>query len=246
MATPNKVSLEVLAEVFRRWNLGESQGQIAEALGLNRGTVATHLRRNLEVSTPRAWGGGRRSLQRTRKTKALPPPVEYPDNPPKVSMPCELSPGESARFWSKVAAPNETGCRLWLASCKPDGSGQFGTAISPSESSYRVAWRLAYGPIPEGKQINHRCDVRACNEPTHLWLGTQAENLADMAAKGRRLGRGGIPGEDNVTAKLTWEIVREIRHVRENQGLTVKQLATRFKISPSQVSNIINHRQWIE
>lgn len=72
--------------------------------------------------------------------------------------------------------------------------------------------------------------------------------MADMAAKGRsRRGRGdGQKGEDNVAAKLTWEIVREIRALRETKGLPLYELAKRFKISKAQASNITTYKQWVE
>lgn len=249
MGTPNKVTPEVQAELLRLWTEGSSQKQIAERLGLNRSSVMNHLRSLLGVETPDWWkGSGRVALIRPVQPKDLPPPVIYPENPPRLTTPCELSPGEAARFWVKVAAPNENGCRLWLASVQTNGAGQFGTIESPSETAYRVAWRLTYGPIPEGRQVNHRCDVRLCCEPTHFWLGTQAENLADMAAKGRaRQGQHqGAKGEDNVTAKLTWEKVRALRQTRAQQGLTVKQLAKRFGIGASQVSRILTNKCWLE
>jgi hypothetical protein len=51
--------------------------------------------------------------------------------------------------------------------------------------AHRLAWERAYGPVPDGMKVLHRCDVRNCIEPTHLFLGTQGDNVADMMAKGR-------------------------------------------------------------
>jgi hypothetical protein len=248
MATPNKVSIQVLIEILRRWEAGETVLEISKALSLYKGTVSTHLRRALGIDTPEAWleNGGRVVLAnpKRKRTKQLPLPVQYPDNPPQLTAANELVAGEADRFWRKVAAPNERGCRLWQAATFPDGSGEFGAL--DTQLAYRVAWRLTYGPIPENKQINHRCDVRACVEPTHLWLGTQAENMADMAAKGRRKGISGISGEDNATAKINWKVVREIRTLRERDGMALYKLASKFGISRSQVHNIITYKQWLE
>lgn len=87
------------------------------------------------------------------------------------------------RFWAKVAPPNEKGCRLWTSAIGRYGYGAISGA--PESRAHRLAWRLTHGPIPPGMWVLHHCDVRACCNVDHLFLGTAADNTADMIAKGR-------------------------------------------------------------
>jgi hypothetical protein len=94
------------------------------------------------------------------------------------------------RFWSKVNRDRLSDCWLWTASTMSDfGYGQFTVRCAPGPQrhlyAHRVSWELAHGPIPNGLQILHRCDVPLCVNPDHLFLGTQADNLIDARQKGR-------------------------------------------------------------
>ncbi len=235
-----KLTAEQKKEVLRRWRNGETQVSLAIAFGVDQTTVSHHLRRMTKESTAQEWGvhGGRNFL---RRPEAVAPRFIPPKNPPKLRHPHEVTAGEARRFWELVRAKNENGCRLWNGYRQSAfGYGYF-TAEGQTHLAHRVAWRLSFGPIPDGKQVNHSCDVRPCVSPDHLWVGTGSENMRDMVAKGRHRDRRGIPK----AASITWAEVREIRALR-GSGWTVEAMATRFRISKAQVSNIINHRQWKE
>lgn len=91
------------------------------------------------------------------------------------------------RFEEKFEPIPWSGCWIWLAATSKCGYGRFGVGGHTGNlfPAHRIAWQLYRGEIPEGFEVAHRCDVRTCVNPDHLWLATHAENMADMMAKGR-------------------------------------------------------------
>lgn len=88
------------------------------------------------------------------------------------------------RFLRRTMPEPNSGCLIWTASCKRLGYGQF-KLNGKMEPAHRISYKLFRGKI--GKlNVLHKCDVRCCVEPSHLFLGTQIDNIADMDAKGRR------------------------------------------------------------
>jgi len=90
------------------------------------------------------------------------------------------------RFWDKVViGPN---CWVWVGACDSNGYGRVRRERREDgvEGAQRMSWILANGPIPDGLFVLHHCDNPPCVRPKHLFLGTQADNLADCISKGRR------------------------------------------------------------
>lgn len=95
------------------------------------------------------------------------------------------------RFWSKVnkngpvVRPEIGACWIWTAYLDPDGYGRIGIGQRAAKSQ-RVAWVLAHGEIPvETPHVLHRCDNPPCVNPSHLFLGTQRDNMRDCRDKSR-------------------------------------------------------------
>jgi hypothetical protein len=142
---------------------------------------------------------------------------------------------DEARFWDKVKKTD--GCWLWTGAIDVHGYGEMHLG-SQTPRAHRLSWMLANGPIPDGLFVCHQCDNRACVRPSHLFLGTNQENLDDMKAKGRKQ-----KGEQCPKSKLTQEEVLAIRADIE-RGQTVKGTARKYGICPHSVRDIRNRVSW--
>lgn len=150
------------------------------------------------------------------------------------------------RFVKKVSPPNEMGCSLWIASKSRKGYGVFYPIRTTYTPAHRFAWELSNNKkIPVGMLVCHKCDIPACCNPDHLFLGTPSDNMRDMFSKGRamcQINPGNVPrGEDHCHAKLTDKQVVEIWNLRQG-GLTQSKISDMYGISQSCVS-LISRRE---
>lgn len=137
---------------------------------------------------------------------------------------------------NSMPEPN-SGCVLWLGWVGHKGHG-LTTWKKKTMHAHRWAWVGRHGPIPDGLHVCHRCDVPSCVNPDHLFLGTHADNMADMVRKGRAALR---PGELHRSAKLTGEIIRDLRTSKEG----TRKAARRLDVSPKAIRNIRQRKTWV-
>jgi len=93
---------------------------------------------------------------------------------------------EEEKFWGEVDIGGDNECWEWKRGISWDGYGQFyWKEYDGPRRSNRVAWELIYGPIPDGMLVCHTCDNTRCCNPSHLFIGTQKDNMYDASRKGR-------------------------------------------------------------
>ncbi len=90
------------------------------------------------------------------------------------------------RFWDKVSKQEGEGCWEWQGPIEPTkgGYGYLGSG-NGHVLAHRASYEMAFGEIPNGQCVLHRCDNPKCVRPDHLFLGTRADNAKDRESKGR-------------------------------------------------------------
>lgn len=136
------------------------------------------------------------------------------------------------RFWEKVE--KSEGCWLWIGAKNNWGYGRV-RHKGKQVQSHRLSWMIENGSIPEGKLVLHKCDVPACVNPVHLFLGTSQDNAKDMMEKGRRRSHA---GSHNPNAKMSDEFVAEVRKVGKIGSY--RQMASMYGVSAAQL------KRWLD
>ena len=138
------------------------------------------------------------------------------------------------RLEAKIMPEPNSGCWLWMGVTAHFGHGVI--AINGKKRhAHRIAWEVFVGPIPDGLNVCHKCDIPSCVNPAHLFLGTDMDNFNDMRAKRRH-----AFGERSGQAKLTERDVRVIRSdARPN-----RTIATEYGVSGVLIGMIKRGRIW--
>jgi hypothetical protein len=131
--------------------------------------------------------------------------------------------------------PN-SGCWLWLGALNAKGYGSIRIA-GKTELAHRMSYRRYRGEVAAGVQVLHRCDVPACINPDHLYLGTHADNMRDMSSRNRHPYR---YGEAHHNAKLSQDDVCAIRASFDNYT----SLARRYGITKDNIYSIRARKTW--
>lgn len=147
------------------------------------------------------------------------------------------------RFWSQVDRSGD--CWIWIGACNSKG---YGNVHNPTDENgrrislaHRLSYEFTFGSIPDGMMVCHICDNPPCVNPTHLFLGTAADNFQDMRQKGRWQP---AKGEDVGTSKLTEDQVAEIRSRYVFRKTTIPMLAIEYGVSKSAISRLLRRQSW--
>lgn len=140
------------------------------------------------------------------------------------------------KFWTKV---NKTAkCWLWIGTIDRCGYGMYCVNYRPWKA-HRYSWMLANGEIPETLLVLHRCDVPACVNPRHLYLGTVKDNSRDAIERGQQ-----PRGERHGMAKLKENDIKIIRNLYIPRKMTHKLIAEKFGIARTTIKQILSRDLW--
>lgn len=144
-------------------------------------------------------------------------------------------------FWANVDVLDVGECWLWQ---RARNKG-YGVLVVNGKDTYahRHAYAIAKGVIPPGIHVCHTCDNPPCCNPSHLWLGTAADNNHDMIVKGRAR-RPVLRGQANPASKHTVDQVHAIRAAYAAGGITMKALGAQYGLTESGVHRIVRGSRW--
>jgi hypothetical protein len=146
------------------------------------------------------------------------------------------------RLCEKASPEPNTGCWLWTGQSDQFGYGTLAVR-GRTRKAHRLAWEVAYGPLPKiaghhGAVVRHRCNLPGCVNPAHLVIGSQRDNLQDMSRAGRS-----TRGERSHLAVLTEGDVREILRLSAD-GVKQRIIGAKFGVTQGNVSAMVCGLSW--
>lgn len=136
-------------------------------------------------------------------------------------------------FWEQAGPP---GCWEWSGARDKDGYGQTRSRMGGRVKAHRRAWEIAYGSIPQGFLVCHRCDNPPCVRPDHLYLGTALQNQTDRWDR----------GVTRSPRRFTPEQVRDIRRRYATGTIRQRELAEEYDTRQAVISRVIHRRTYAE
>lgn len=149
-----------------------------------------------------------------------------------------VSESDEVRFWMQVKSSRDN-CWEWLAYKIRGGYGSFRIGRR-TYLAHRISYSISNGHVPAGLYVCHRCDNPSCVNPSHLFVGTQTDNMADCARKGRAASRA---GEFNGNSTLRVSQVLDVRS-RVAAGESGASVARLYGVDRSTINDIIRQRTW--
>lgn len=155
-----------------------------------------------------------------------------------------ITPDRHRRFIEKTIPVPFSGCLIWLGGVNEHGYGVFWNGVR-LEKAHRFALRAVGVDVPSSSDVCHTCDVPACVEANHLFVGDAQANVDDMWAKGRAtvISR---RGTSQAQAKLNDEKARQIRELWRSGGWKQRDLAELFGVSQRLIWNVIHGKNWTQ
>lgn len=138
-------------------------------------------------------------------------------------------------------AVTESGCKIWIGHVDKGGYGKI-WFNGKCTRTHRVAFEVANGEIPQGLHVLHKCDVRCCVNPDHLFLGTNEDNIKDKVKKGRTTA-GMMLGELHPGVKYTETQVLKVKSMLK-LGETHSNIECTTKVKKATISKIARGLQW--
>lgn len=135
---------------------------------------------------------------------------------------------------NSIPEPN-TGCWVWLGGLNHGGYGQINMPGNKQRRAHCLSYEIHNGPIPEGLEVRHSCDLRCCINPEHLLVGTRQQNIDDAILRNRF-----VRGERRKDSKLTDAEAAIIKLDTRSQCL----IAAEYGIDPSVVCRIRRGKTW--